>query len=329
MMTDMPALRRGARISRREGCVVIEHLDAEIVVGGEGADLLSRVLPLLDGETSIDRIAARVEERATRVRSLVDGLQRAGVMRSRAPRGLTGEQFHELHRRYARSWLREVYEHPLWEKIAAGQASREQVIGFAFEKYHYIEGAHEHMAIAAANASSEMMPHLARHFVEEYSHGDIYRKGLASLFPDDLVLAAQPLPSTRALLNFLSETAARSSFAYYAGNEILQMTENTSAAGDRGAIDAFHAAMRRHYPWSERLVVSFVAHTHADQKLGHEDVFLEMCRSVPALDAREVRDAMSVARSMVEHLVLFLDGIEACYARWPVVPRRGADLLSE
>ena len=66
-----------------------------------------------------------------------------------------------------------------------GKASRAQVLGFAFEKYHYIEGAFEHMAIAAANATPEMMPHLARHFIEEYNHGDIYRKGLRSLFPDD------------------------------------------------------------------------------------------------------------------------------------------------
>ena len=85
-------------------------------------------------------------------------------------------------------WLQPIYDHPLWEKIVTGKATRAQVLGFAFEKYHYIEGAFEHMAIAAANATPEMMPHLARHFIEEYNHGDIYRKGLRSLFPDDTVL---------------------------------------------------------------------------------------------------------------------------------------------
>ena len=57
------------------------------------------------------------------------------------------------------------------------------------------------MAIAAANATPEMMPHLARHFIEEYVHGDIYRSGLRSLFRDEVILASQPLPSTRALVN--------------------------------------------------------------------------------------------------------------------------------
>ena len=78
-------------------------------------------------------------------------------------------------------------------------------------------------------------------------------------------------------MNFLSETAARSSFAYYAGNELLQMTENTwdPLAGD--AVNRFYEAMRAHYPYTGRLIDSFIAHTHADQKLGHESVFAEMC----------------------------------------------------
>src|SRR5207253_2972730 len=153
-------------------------------------------------------------------------LRRAGVLTSvDAGEGdggglLSGEEFYQLHRKYTAAWLREVYAHPLWERIVSGRASRAQVIGFAFEKYHYIEGAYEHMAVAAANATPEMMPHLARHFIEEYQHGDIYRKGLRSLFPDDTVLRSQPLPSTRALVNFLSESAARNSFGYYAGNEL-------------------------------------------------------------------------------------------------------------
>jgi hypothetical protein len=87
--------------------------------------------------------------------------------------------------------------------------------------------------------------------------------------------------------------------------------------------------MRRHYPWSDRLIASFIAHTHADQKLGHEDVFAEMCASIPPLSAREVRDALNVARSMAEHLMLFMDGIDVHYAAFPTVPRVPCDLLSE
>ena len=242
---------------------------------------------------------------------------------------MTGEQFYELHRKYVTHWLQPIYDHPLWEKIVTGKASRAQVLGFAFEKYHYIEGAFEHMAIAAANATPEMMPHLARHFIEEYNHGDIYRKGLRSLFPDDTVLRAQPLPSTRALVNFLSESAGRNSFGYYAGNELLQMTENTGDDKDASSIDDFYAAMRKHYPYTDKVIDSFIAHTNADQKLGHENVFLEMCQSIPPMTRAEVDDALNIVRSMAEHLLLFMDGIDTFYARFPTMPRAPSDLLSE
>jgi pyrroloquinoline quinone (PQQ) biosynthesis protein C len=242
---------------------------------------------------------------------------------------MTGVEFHAIHREYSTFWLEDVYRHPFWEKVVNGKASRAQVLGFAFEKYHYIEAAFEHMGIAAANASPEMMPHLARHFIEEYTHGDIYRKGLRSLFPDGTILHSQPLPSTRALVNYLNESASRSSFSYYAGNEVLQMTENTGDGKADNAVDDFYAAMRKHYPWSDKLIDSFIAHTKADQKLGHQDAFMEMCKSIPPLTRREVNDALNVAKNMAEHLLLFMDGIDTFYANFETVPRLPCDLLSE
>jgi pyrroloquinoline quinone (PQQ) biosynthesis protein C len=332
MDTAFPLLRRTASIHRRDGQLVIEHLSSQVTLEGAAAALLDRMLPHLDGQTTLGVLAERLDERPDRLARLLDQLRVAGVLafggaEEDASR-LSGDAFYQLHRERCRHWLRPIYEHPLWDEIVTGKASRAQVLGFAFEKYHYIEGAYEHMAIAAANATPEMMPHLARHFIEEYTHGDIYRKGLQSLFPEAVVVNAQPLPSTRALVNFLSESAARNSFGYYAGNELLQMTENT-AGEEGGAVNAFYQAMRTHYPWTEKLINAFVAHTQADQKLGHEDVFQEMCASIPPLTRREVSEALNITRSMAEHLQLFMDGIRTFYARFPAMPRLPCTLGSE
>ena len=333
MPTQLPVLKRTAKVVRHANdSVAIEYLGEEVRLQGVAARLFDKMLPYLDGRTGIGNIAERIAEAPARLLSLTKQLGQTGVLAfNDAGNGemMTGEQFYELHRKYVNHWLQPIYDHPFWEKVVTGKASRAQVLGFAFEKYHYIEGAFEHMAIAAANATPEMMPHLARHFIEEYNHGDIYRKGLRSLFPDDVVLRAQPLPSTRALVNFLSESAGRNSFGYYAGNELLQMTENTGDEGASDSIDDFYGAMRKHYPYTNKVIDSFIAHTNADQKLGHENVFLEMCQSIPPLTRAEVDDALNIVRSMAEHLYLFMDGIDTFYDRFPTIPRAPCDLLSE
>jgi pyrroloquinoline quinone (PQQ) biosynthesis protein C len=329
---DLPLLRRDAKVSRHNGTVIIQHFRDEVRLDGAAAELFTKMMPELDGKTELAKIAAKLAERPARLRSLAEELSRVGVMSfvsAADDQLMQGTDFYQLHRERCNYWLEEVYRHPFWDKVMTGKATRAQVLGFAFEKYHYIEGAYEHMGIAAANATPEMMPHLARHFIEEYTHGDIYRKGLRSLFPDDVVLRSQPLPSTRALVNYLSECAAKSSFGYYAGNELLQMTENTSEDTAGGAVNEFYAAMRKHYPWTNQVINSFIAHTQADQKLGHEDAFLLMCKSVPPLNRREVDEALNIAKSMAEHLMLFMDGIDVFYANFPTMPRLPCDVLSE
>jgi hypothetical protein len=87
--------------------------------------------------------------------------------------------------------------------------------------------------------------------------------------------------------------------------------------------------MRKHYPWSDRIIDSFIAHTRADQHLEHQDAFLLMCKAVRPMTTAEVNDALNVARNMAEHLMLFMDGIDTFYENFPTIPRLPCDLLSE
>ena len=107
------------------------------------------------------------------------------------------------------------------------------------------------------------------------------------------------------------------------------MTENTSDEKAGGAVDAFYAAMRKHYPYTDKVIDSFIAHTKADQALSHDDAFMLMCQSVPPLNRREVNEALNVAKNMAEHLLLFMDGIDVFYGNFPTVPRLPCELSSE
>jgi hypothetical protein len=319
-------LKRDARIAVDQGAAVVSHLGYEYRLDAAGSALLRKMQPWLTGEYDSATIAAAVGEPVAAVEQLALALSDKGVVALKRPhdreRLMTGAAFYHYHRRYAEHWLEPVYAHPFWGKVVDGTATRAQVLGFAFEKYHYIEGAHEHMGIAAANATPQMQKHLARHFIEEYRHGDIYRRGLQSLFADDVVLNAPPLPTTRALVNFLSEAAATNSFGYYAANEVLQMTENSDGGEEDNAVDAFYDGMRRHYPYTDKLIEAFIIHTKLDQNLGHDDVFMDMCRDVPPMTVREVQAVMNLTRQVTERLMSFMDGIDRFYAAFPEVPRR-------
>lgn len=320
-------LKRGVRIAAVNGEAIVTHLGYEYRLDHGGSRVLKKMQPWLDGGHDSEAIAQYTREPLPVVEQLALTLSELGLVSLRRPdereRLMTGEEFYRYHRKYAEHWLQPVYTHPFWTMVVEGTATRAQVLGFAFEKYHYIEGAHEHMGIAAANATPQMMKHLARHFIEEYRHGDIYRRGLQSLFADEAIVEAPPLPTTRALVNFLNEAAATHSFGYYAANEVLQMTENTDAdAGDEAdAVENFYAAMRRHYPYTDKLIESFIIHTKLDQNLGHDNVFADMCRDVPPMTAREVEAVMNLTREVTERLVAFMDGIDRFYAAFPQVPR--------
>jgi pyrroloquinoline quinone (PQQ) biosynthesis protein C len=318
--------KRDASVAFADHEAVITHLGYEYRLDGAAAQLLRKVAPWLETGADSAELADAAGAPVAAVEQLALALSNNGVVALRRPHEreqvMSGSEFYEYHRKYAAYWLQPIYQHPFWAKVVEGRATRAQVIGFAFEKYHYIEGAHEHMAIAAANATPEMLTHLARHFIEEYRHGDIYRRGLHSLFPDELVLEAPPLPTTRALVNFLNEAAATNSFGYYAANEFLQMTENTDEGVDDNAVNEFYAGMKKHYPYTGKLIESFIIHTKLDQNLGHDDVFAQMCRDVPPLSTRDVQSVMNLTRSVAERLMVFMDGIDRFYAAFPQMPRR-------
>lgn len=233
--------------------------------------------------------------------------------------------FYQKHKEFAMSLLEEVYDHKIWTDLVSEESDRSLILGFALEKYHYIEGAHEHMAYAAANSTTKMMPHLARHFIEEYTHGDIYKYGLSSFFSPEQIEKSTPLPTTRSLINILNEFAMENSFCYYAANEVLQLTENVDSE-DEGEIGDFYNLLIENNKWAEPLVKSFRAHTTLDQNLGHEESFLEMCRSEKTLSLETANLAFSNTRKIVEHLKIFLDGISNFYSG-SFSPLRTADSI--
>ena len=323
----LPVLKRTAKVVRTRPRRSPSSTSARrSTLEGAAAQLFGKMLPHLDGKTGVGDIAERIDEspaarpvagRAARrrpacwpsrtttrrdddrravLRAPSQVRERTGCSRLRPPALAEDRDRQGLARPGARLRLREVPLHR-GRLRAHGDRGRER---------HARDDAAPRRGTSSRSTTTATST----------------AKGCAACSPTTSILRAQPLPSTRALVNFLTESAARNSFGYYAGNELLQMTENTGDARTSSSIDDFYDAMRKHYPYTDKLIDSFIAHTNADQKLGHENVFLEMCQSVPPLTRAEVDDALNIVRARWPSTsTCSWTASTRFYDRFPTIPR--------
>src|SRR6266498_3408505 len=107
MEMGYPLLRRSAQVHRRDGQTVIEHLSNEVTLEGPAAALLDRLLPHLDGQTSLGALAEKIDEHPERLAKLAQQLGAAGVLAFRTDEDgsrMSGEQFYELHKQRCAYW---------------------------------------------------------------------------------------------------------------------------------------------------------------------------------------------------------------------------------
>jgi pyrroloquinoline quinone (PQQ) biosynthesis protein C len=322
MQVQCPRMRAVDGVVWSNGATVFDRNGKRYELTGIDESRWKAIFERMDGTRTIGELcrSAKLDESA--LHEIIDRLRNEGVINAGVdePERWSGKEFWSLHDQYCRGWLDRIAGHPIWPALASGTAQRAVAVGFVIEKYHYIEGAHEHMAFAVANADPRIGRDLIRHFQEEYSHGELYLAGLTSLLPRESVVRSLPLPSTRALLNLLNELAQSDSLAYYSANEFLQKTENDEEVL-RTATESFYTAIERAYALPAEICESMRRHTRLDQALGHADVFREMCEKLQWVERAEVNRYIGATRRVVEHLEYFLDGIQIFYEARPYFPR--------
>src|SRR3989454_9931932 len=150
---DLPLLRRTTTVAGTNGQVVIRHLNEEVVLENEAAHLFNKLRPELSGASAIASIAEKVAERPARVRALLEQLEKAGVVSFQAGGNegglMSGMEVYGLPRRHWKTWVEDIFVHPLLVKITTGKGNRAPVLGLALQKYHYIRAGVEHMGTAA------------------------------------------------------------------------------------------------------------------------------------------------------------------------------------
>lgn len=322
MPTDFPRLRRFDKATFTAHQTRVERLNKQYDIDGVDEILWTSVFERMDGTRSIEDLCLGTSVSEKELTELIENLHIGGLISipDASSSQMSGADFWNLHNDYCHGWMNRIALHPLWPALTSGLADRAVAVGFVIEKYHYIEAAHEHMALAVAHADQRIWKLLSRHFQEEYNHGEIYLSGLSSLLPKESIVNSMPLPSTRALINFLNELAQSDSLAYYSANEFLQKTENCGD-GDSDYVEAFYEAIERSYSLPAAICNAMKAHTRVDQDLGHSDVFFDICNQLNVITREQANRYLSATRRVVDHLEYFLDGIQLLYSARPYFPR--------
>lgn len=224
--------------------------------------------------------------------------------------------------REAQFAARAIFEQAFWLELLSGQLSASQVLGWGVEFYHFVDAANTYMPLGLAHTRHvrELRPHIARHYVEEMNHGVIFLDGLARSGIDRAsILAAPPLPHTRALINLLSELSYEGEVTYTASFAVMQPN---LAVTSKSAISDFYGALTQLYPYAAPLFDAFHKHAALDVALDHEKtVFHRLCAT--GLNEEQRSRAGRTMETVAEAFILFFDGIRGGYGTHPqFAPRR-------
>jgi hypothetical protein len=133
------------------------------------------------------------------------------------------DEFAEFSRRVFATWKKRLFGHPLWRGLVDGNAPAAQFAGWLMENYHFIEGVNDRLGSATAYCRSrQARRHFARHYREEYDHGEFFIQALLALgFTRDAVYASRPLASTRGIIDHMRRCARQDSLFYAACSGFL------------------------------------------------------------------------------------------------------------
>lgn len=324
-----PLLRSDAicTVTGDELIVATPHMDYDF--RGTSAAALAAIVDQLDASVTVGALAARAGVTAEEVAAILQVLAEEGdvVDLQEAFESPTPDRFLDIYTQVCRSWAPEIEATPLFAELMAGTAQPATVLGWGIETYHYVESANEHMSAAVAYCRSDTVVRrwLARHYVEEHAHGQIFLDGLAAcgLSPEQ-VRRAPPLASTRALINFLVELATNDGLAYAASYGAMR--GGSSITADKAT--RFCDRLAGHYGFARGLIEAIRAHSTEDVTGKHDELVLaRWLRRRGHVSPDDALRIFRAARGTIDRFVLYFEGIHDYYgARGAAVPRRRCDV---
>lgn len=310
-------LSPGCRFRLDDNKFVVETRDEEIIVETQRPEVMEHVFRELRAGAQLSEIASKYGLSSADVLDpVLESLLAADLLLdvNRAIEGKNPLETTEALQAEARFWARPIFEQPFWDDLLGGRCTQSQVLGWGVEFYHFVDAANIYMPLGVSHTRNvrPLRKAVARHYVEEMDHGVIFLDGLAQCGLDRAsVLAAPPLPHTRALVNHLVELAYEGEVSYTASFAVMQprLSPTTYAA-----LDAFYGRLTELYPYAKGMFDAFHRHARLDVDLRHEDtVFSQLCMEGRGLSSDQCVRASNAMRAVAESFILFFEGIRDVY----------------
>jgi pyrroloquinoline quinone (PQQ) biosynthesis protein C len=210
-------------------------------------------------------------------------------------------------------WAKDIFVGPFWSQMLAGTAAPVVVLGWCEQFYHRTVGADEHNATAVGHCSNPALrADLAAHFAEELGHGEMFLRGLEACgMTRASILAKPPLPTTRALIEYMDGLGKADTLAYLACYGVLHSPR--IGQNQEQARSQFQALVDA-YPFAAPAIGAVAAHAQIDLTAGHDQIVFEThVRRVGGLSRDEALRSLRAAHGTVKCFNGFFAGILETY----------------
>lgn len=286
---EYPRLRENIwQIVPGEPAAYVETLDSLFEVPTDQALSFMNMRTHCTGHNSIEEIAARSQTPAENVRANVYSLFSAGLLMP--PAGATAdhpavETAREKLKQIGEIWGRELTRHFVANELLDDGLSRDVLVGWLLEMYHYVKDFPEIIAYGGKKATGRLAALFERYASEERGHEEFVVRTLINLgLKRAEIEASNPLVSTR-LIGFLM----RELFEFEPATVLLVASIIEAHETPEDRLEEFQRQLEQKYDLQQGAMAPYFQHQLIDVSLGHsklleDNLELFVVRDVGALD---------------------------------------------
>ena len=222
------------------------------------------------GYNSLEQIAAKSSLQVEKVKSVLDSLNEAEVLRPGYRRfsELSEGERRELLFSACRIWSEQMAETSLLVDIQTGTVSSRVVLGWLLETYHYIKAFPAAVQLAADHATGELRDVLLEYAAQERGHEIYVLRTLEALgLRREEIEHSIPLVSTRLVDLLMRELFQKLPMAALLVAAIVEADGLTDEE-----LGEFREALERHYGFAQSALLPLQEHMKVDDRLGHSSL---------------------------------------------------------